>query len=47
MHLDSWDESAAVRHDRTLWADLTSLRFGNLGYRIRQSSGGGEDRPTN
>ncbi len=30
----------AVRHDRTLWPDLTSQRFGNLGYRIRQSSGG-------
>ncbi len=27
MHLDSWDESAAVRYDRTLWTDLTSLRF--------------------
>jgi hypothetical protein len=27
MRLDSWDESAAVRYDRTLWTDLTSLRF--------------------
>ena len=27
MHLDSWDDSAAVRYDRTLWTDLTSLRF--------------------
>ncbi|MDT5169963.1 MAG: hypothetical protein QOD02_3294, partial [Mycobacterium sp.] len=27
MHLETWDESAAVRYDRTLWADLTSLRF--------------------
>ena len=27
MHLEAWDESAAVRYDRTLWADLTSLRF--------------------
>ncbi|MDQ1719258.1 MAG: hypothetical protein QOE89_3211 [Pseudonocardiales bacterium] len=27
MRLDTWDESAAVRYDRTLWADLTSLRF--------------------
>jgi len=27
MHLDTWDETAAVRYDRTLWTDLTSLRF--------------------
>jgi hypothetical protein len=27
MRLDTWDESAAVRYDRTLWTDLTSLRF--------------------
>ncbi|MGB8503117.1 MAG: AFG1/ZapE family ATPase [Mycobacterium sp.] len=27
MHLDTWDESAAVRYDHTLWNDLTSLRF--------------------
>ena len=27
MRLDTWDESAAVRYDRTLWNDLTSLRF--------------------
>ena len=27
MRLDSWDDSAAVRYDRTLWTDLTSLRF--------------------
>jgi len=27
MQLEAWDESAAVRYDRTLWADLTSLRF--------------------
>ena len=27
MHLDSWDDSAAVRYDHTLWNDLTSLRF--------------------
>lgn len=27
MRLESWDESAAVRYDRTLWTDLTSLRF--------------------
>ena len=27
MHLEAWDESAAVRYDRTLWTDLTSLRF--------------------
>ena len=25
--LDTWDESAAVRYDHTLWNDLTSLRF--------------------
>jgi DNA replication protein DnaC len=27
MHLETWDETAAVRYDHTLWADLTSLRF--------------------
>lgn len=27
MRLESWDESAAVRYDRSLWTDLTSLRF--------------------
>ncbi|WP_219070982.1 ATP-binding protein, partial [Candidatus Mycobacterium methanotrophicum] len=27
MRPDSWDESAAVRYDRALWTDLTSLRF--------------------
>jgi DNA replication protein DnaC len=27
MRLDTWDEQAAVRYDRTLWAELTSLRF--------------------
>jgi hypothetical protein len=27
MRLDTWDETAAVRYDRTLWTDLTSLRF--------------------
>ena len=27
MHLETWDETAAVRYDRTLWTDLTSLRF--------------------
>jgi len=27
MRLDSWDESAGVRYDHTLWNDLTSLRF--------------------
>jgi DNA replication protein DnaC len=27
MRLDTWDESAAVRYDHTLWTDLTSLRF--------------------
>jgi DNA replication protein DnaC len=27
MRLDTWDEDAAVRYDRTLWTDLTSLRF--------------------
>jgi DNA replication protein DnaC len=27
MRLDSWDESAAVRYDRQLWNELTSLRF--------------------
>lgn len=27
MRLDTWDDTAAVRYDRTLWTDLTSLRF--------------------
>ena len=27
MHLETWDETAAVRYDRTLWTDLTSMRF--------------------
>ena len=27
MRLDAWDESAAVRYDRQLWNELTSLRF--------------------
>ena len=27
MRLDTWDESAAVRYDRTCWTELTSLRF--------------------
>jgi DNA replication protein DnaC len=27
MHLETWDETAAIRYDHTLWADLTSLRF--------------------
>jgi DNA replication protein DnaC len=27
MRLDTWDESAAVRYDHTLWTELTSLRF--------------------
>ena len=27
MTLERWDESAAVSFDRTLWADLVSLRF--------------------
>ena len=27
MRLDTWDDTADVRYDRTLWSDLTSLRF--------------------
>ena len=27
MRLDTWDESAAIRYDRALWTELTSLRF--------------------
>jgi DNA replication protein DnaC len=27
MRLDTWDETADLRYDRTLWSDLTSLRF--------------------
>lgn len=32
MRLDTWDESAAVGYDRTLWAELTSLRFLDAGH---------------
>ncbi len=27
MRLDTWDETAAIRYDRQLWNELTSLRF--------------------
>ena len=27
MRLDTWDDTAAVRYDRTLWNELTGLRF--------------------
>jgi DNA replication protein DnaC len=27
MRIDTWDESAAIRYDRQLWNELTSLRF--------------------
>ena len=27
MRLDTWDDTADLRYDRTLWSDLTSLRF--------------------
>jgi DNA replication protein DnaC len=27
MRLDTWDEPENLRYDRTLWSDLTSLRF--------------------
>jgi DNA replication protein DnaC len=27
MRLDTWDDTAAVRYDRQLWNELTSLRF--------------------
>ena len=27
MRLDTWDDTAAVRYDHTLWNELTSLRF--------------------
>jgi DNA replication protein DnaC len=27
MRLDTWDETATISYDRTLWTDLTSLRF--------------------
>jgi DNA replication protein DnaC len=27
MRLDAWDETAAIRYDRQLWNELTSLRF--------------------
>lgn len=31
MRLETWDSEAAVRYDRTLWSDLTSLRFVEAG----------------
>lgn len=31
MRLETWDGEAAVRYDRTLWSDLTSLRFVEAG----------------
>ncbi|ART74550.1 ATP-binding protein [Mycolicibacterium sp. jd] len=27
MRIDTWDDHAKVRYDRTVWTDLTSLRF--------------------
>lgn len=27
MRIDTWDETDDLRYDRTLWSDLTSLRF--------------------
>ena len=27
MRLDTWDDTAAIRYDRALWTELTSLRF--------------------
>jgi DNA replication protein DnaC len=27
MRIDTWDDHATVRYDRTVWTDLTSLRF--------------------
>ena len=27
MRIDTWDDTAAVRYDHTLWNELTSLRF--------------------
>ena len=27
MRLDTWDDTAAIRYDRALWSELTSLRF--------------------
>jgi DNA replication protein DnaC len=27
MRIDTWDDTVAVRYDRTLWNELTSLRF--------------------
>ena len=31
MRLETWDGEAAIRYDRTLWSDLTSLRFVEAG----------------
>lgn len=31
MRLETWDGEATVRYDRTLWSDLTSLRFVEAG----------------
>ena len=32
MRLDTWDATAAVRYDRTLWTELTTLRFLDAGH---------------
>lgn len=31
MRIDTWDEHADLTYDRTLWSDLTSLRFAEAG----------------
>lgn len=46
MRLDTWDETAAVRYDRTPWTDLTRSRFlgGPYGALLLGKVGAGKTR---
>ena len=46
MRLDTWDATAAVRYDRTLWNELTSLRFLDGPHGACFSARSGSARPT-
>ncbi|MGI8305883.1 ATP-binding protein [Saccharopolyspora hattusasensis] len=46
MRIETWDESAAVRYDRTLWNELTSLRFLDGPTEPACSERSGSARPT-
>ena len=34
MRIDTWNEPTDLRYDRTLWSDLTSLRFTEAGHGV-------------